>query len=154
MLQQARRIGDLSMRGGTGDFRDLATLQCHSYLAAINSLSLVPEDQAWVTIPVDDESRVRSIPPPFSQFPKLTKWRQNQKRTKINYHIPEEEYDDQTTRQVDVMNVDDIRREYTILLSRLLLIPEFPELARTSTSSPPFRSLVIPLPLLAFTLSI
>lgn len=67
MLQQARRIGDLSTRttagGAGGDFRDLATLQCHSYLAAINSLTLV-EDQsmAWVLI-IFDSKLVR--PPPL-----------------------------------------------------------------------------------------
>lgn len=34
--------------------------------------------------------------------------------------------------------MDDIRREYTLVLSRLQLCPEFPELVRSSTSG--FRS--------------
>lgn len=69
MLQQARRIGDLCHRT-TNDFRDLATLQCHSYLASINSLSLVEGDQAWVTIPLTDEeisvSPLLLLSPPLS----------------------------------------------------------------------------------------
>ena len=73
MLQQARRIGDLSTRNAS-DFRDLATLQCHSYLASINSLSLVEVDQAWVTIPLtDEEISVRPLSPSLP-FSRLTNW--------------------------------------------------------------------------------
>lgn len=45
----------MSARGGS--FRELATLQCQSYLAAANALSLVAKEHAWIAvIPSDDLS--------------------------------------------------------------------------------------------------
>lgn len=55
MFQQGRRIGEMSARSGS--FRDLATLQCQSYLAAANALSLVAKEHAWIAvIPAEDGS--------------------------------------------------------------------------------------------------
>jgi len=53
MYQQARRIGELNARGGPS-YRDLATVQCQSYLAAANALSLVSREHAWVAIVADE----------------------------------------------------------------------------------------------------
>jgi nuclear pore complex protein Nup160 len=58
MYQQGRRLGEMNARGGS--FRELATLQCQSYLAATNALSLVKKEHAWVAVVSGDESeRVR-----------------------------------------------------------------------------------------------
>lgn len=59
MFQQARKIGELALRGG--DYLELATLQCHSYLAATNALSLVEKKHAWIAVAADEEllNRVR-----------------------------------------------------------------------------------------------
>jgi len=58
MFQQGRRLGEMSARQGS--FRELATLQCQSYLAATNALSLVSKDHAWIAVVAgDDSERVR-----------------------------------------------------------------------------------------------
>jgi nuclear pore complex protein Nup160 len=63
MYQQGRRLGELNARGGSS-FRELATLQCQSYLAATNVLSLVKKEHAWVAVVSGDESeRVRLLLP-------------------------------------------------------------------------------------------
>lgn len=53
MFQQSRRIGEMSGRGGS--FKDVATLQCQSYLAAINALSLVESAHAWVAVYLEED---------------------------------------------------------------------------------------------------
>lgn len=58
---------------------------------------------------------------------------QGSKRRKINYHIPDDEYDPSASRPLELRELADIRREYTIALARLQLSVEFPELERTST---------------------
>lgn len=55
------------------------------------------------------------------------------KRRRITYHIPDDEYETPTaSHPLEILQLSDIRREYTLLLSRLLLSPDFPELARSS----------------------
>lgn len=49
MYQEARRLGDLVGLPGVS-YSHVATLQCQSYLAATNALSLVPKDHAWLAI--------------------------------------------------------------------------------------------------------
>lgn len=50
------------------------------------------------------------------------------------YRIPEAEFDPaQVTAPLDVLELSDIRREYTLTLARLELSTEFSELERTST---------------------
>lgn len=60
---------------------------------------------------------------------------QSTKRRKITYEIPDEEFASSATRAPEIVELVDIRREYTIALSRLQLSAEFPELERTSTCS-------------------
>ncbi|GAA5902148.1 hypothetical protein JCM6882_006713 [Rhodosporidiobolus microsporus] len=115
MYQQGRRIGELSARNGGASSRELATLQCQSYLAATNALSLVTKEHAWVAVVLGDEGE------------------RGNKRRKITYHIPEEEFDPAVaSRPLEVLELADIRREYTIALARLQLADEFPELERTN----------------------
>ncbi|GAA5955260.1 hypothetical protein JCM3765_003262 [Sporobolomyces pararoseus] len=119
MYQQARRIGELSnTRTSQISFRDLVTAQCQSYLAATNALSLVEKEQAWVAIVLggrdDGELRVQN------------------KRRKIHYYIPEDEYDPTSSRPLELKELVDIRKEYQIALARLQLSNEFPELERTN----------------------
>ncbi|GAA5902615.1 hypothetical protein JCM5296_000723 [Sporobolomyces johnsonii] len=112
MYQQARRIGEITARGGS--FRDLATLQCQSYLAAANALSLVAKEHAWVAVLAGDDLE------------------RGNKRRKITYHIPDEEYDSSASRPLEVLELADIRKEYNVALARLQLAAEFPELERTN----------------------
>ncbi|GAA5962589.1 hypothetical protein JCM21900_000955 [Sporobolomyces salmonicolor] len=112
MYQQARRIGEITARGGS--FRDLATLQCQSYLAAANALSLVAKEHAWVAVMGGDDLE------------------RGNKRRKITYHIPDDEYDSSASRPLEVLELADIRKEYNVALARLQLAAEFPELERTN----------------------
>ncbi|GAA5831797.1 hypothetical protein JCM11251_003887 [Rhodosporidiobolus azoricus] len=117
MYQQGRRLGELSLRNlnGGASFRAIATLQCQSYLAATNALSLVKREHAWVAVVLGDEEG------------------RGHKRRKITYHIPEEEFDPAVaSRPLEVLELADIRGEYTIALARLQLADEFPELERTN----------------------
>ena len=57
MFQQARRLGEISSRAG--QYRELATLQCQSYLAAANALSLVSKESAWIAVLPTDDGVVR-----------------------------------------------------------------------------------------------
>ncbi|GAA5862780.1 hypothetical protein JCM8547_006543 [Rhodosporidiobolus lusitaniae] len=113
MYQQGRRLGELRAQGGS-NFRDLATLQCQSYLAATNALSLVKKEPAWVAVVSGEEER-------------------GTKRRKITYQIPEHEFDPSVaSRPLEVLELADIRKEYCIALARLQLAEEFPELERTN----------------------
>ncbi|BGP29003.1 hypothetical protein JCM10296v2_000739 [Rhodotorula toruloides] len=114
MYQQGRRLGELSTKQ-PGSYRDIATLQCQSYLAATNALSLVAREHAWVAV-VEDEASERGP-----------------KRRKLAYHIPEDEFEPSVaSRQLEVLDVNDIRKECCVALSRLQLSAEFPELEQTN----------------------
>ncbi|KDE05151.1 hypothetical protein MVLG_04492 [Microbotryum lychnidis-dioicae p1A1 Lamole] len=117
MFQQARRIGETSSRNVT--FHDLATLQCQGYLAAINALSLVSPDHAWAAISTSTLAEDRAAPP---------------KRRRLSYDIPDDELSLDTSSPPDILDLSDIRQEYTIALSRLQLAVDFPELERPSFS--------------------
>ncbi|GAA6053519.1 hypothetical protein JCM3770_000306 [Rhodotorula araucariae] len=113
MFQQGRRLGEMTARQGS--FRELATLQCQSYLAATNALALVAQEHAWIAVVVGEEGE------------------RSTKRRKVAQHIPEEEYNPAVaSRPLEVLELPDIRKEYCLALSRLQLAGEFPELERTN----------------------
>ncbi|KAK4058160.1 hypothetical protein OIO90_000899 [Microbotryomycetes sp. JL221] len=116
MLQQARRLG--SVPAHSIGYRQLATLQCQSYLAALNALSLVSKENAWIAVSSNDDPHAS----------------RTQKRRKINYVIPDEELTKAAGSPPDILEPTDVRREYTIALTRLQLSAEFPELERTNFS--------------------
>lgn len=59
---------------------------------------------------------------------------QASKRRKVAYRIPEAEFDpEQSSPALDVLELADIRREYSLTLARLELSIEYPELERTRT---------------------
>ena len=132
MFQQGRRIQEIS--GRSGSFRTLATLQCQSYLAAANALSLVATEHAWIAVvPVEDGSdRVRGWWTESCMHALTNRLVQSNKRRKISYEIPEEEFAPSASRAPEIIELADIRREYTVALSRLQLSADFPELERTS----------------------
>ncbi|KAM0756678.1 hypothetical protein T439DRAFT_309129 [Meredithblackwellia eburnea MCA 4105] len=116
MFQLGRRVGEMSVQ--THAFHDLATLQCQSYLAAANSLALVEAKHAWVAVLAGEEGPARGF-----------------KRRKIEYHIDDEEFSGaNSTSPAEIVELDDIRKEYTLALSRLELSKEFPELERSNLS--------------------
>lgn len=54
MYQHGRRLAEIPCR--PSDFGELATLQARAYLGAVNALSLVNPENAWVVLPVTPES--------------------------------------------------------------------------------------------------
>ncbi len=112
MFAHGRRIGELAGRG-PAEARELARLQCQAFLAAANALALVEKRHAWVAVVAPEEGEARS------------------KRRKLAYHIPEPEYQP-ATRPAEVVELEDVRREYAIALARLHLAAKFPEVERTS----------------------
>ncbi|KAK4699982.1 hypothetical protein P7C70_g6268, partial [Phenoliferia sp. Uapishka_3] len=112
MFQQGRRIGKIQAHDLPGQF-ELATLQCQSYLAAANALSLVAKEHAWVTVGEEDSATGEP----------------DSKRRRIAYCIPdsvvrrslEAAFKDPDTSHVEVVELADIRREYAAVLSRLEL---------------------------------
>ncbi|KAK4054756.1 hypothetical protein OIV83_000680 [Microbotryomycetes sp. JL201] len=113
MFQQGRRLGEYSTH--SVGYRELATMQCQAYLAASNALSMVARDNAWIAVIPSQEQHA-------------------QKRRKIAPVIPEEEFSKSASFAPDMVELDDLRREYCLALARLQLSAEFPELERTNFS--------------------
>ncbi|GAA5994757.1 uncharacterized protein JCM10292_004335 [Rhodotorula paludigena] len=114
MFQLGRRLGDLSTRSGEL-FSEIAMLQCQSYLAATNALSLVTKDHAWFAVHSGDDVH------------------RGNKRRKLAFHIPEEEFDPAAaTPPLEVIELADVCKEYSLALARLQLAGDFPELERTN----------------------
>lgn len=61
---------------------------------------------------------------------------QGNKRRKMTFEIPDDEFDStSSTRTPEIVELVDMRREYTVALARLQLAETFPELERTSAST-------------------
>lgn len=108
MLQQARRIGGVHCTPDV--YIDYATEQTRCYLAAINCLSLVDPENAWVALPESPETA------------KL-----NRRRRKAEPVIPNSEYTSADNAvEVEVVELADVRQEYMLVLSRLSLAARYP----------------------------
>ncbi|TIA99298.1 hypothetical protein E3P96_02943 [Wallemia ichthyophaga] len=117
MYQHGRRLAEIPCR--PGEFGELATLQARAYLSAVNSLSLVNPKNAWVVLPVTPES-VSNI----------------RKRRRLTTHIPESEFNNES-KTLEIVRIEDIRHDYTLVLARLQLAQEFPELTHANLSMAP-----------------
>ncbi|PLW49745.1 hypothetical protein PCASD_01568 [Puccinia coronata f. sp. avenae] len=123
MYQHGRKIGDISLKGGA--FQFLMTQQCQSYLAAINALSLVPEKHAWIPMSCPKQVAPSSYD---SEAPTDKPADVIRRRKRVTYHVPEEEFLG-GSRDVEVLKLADIREEYTLVLTRLELANEMPQLS-------------------------
>ncbi|GAA94608.1 uncharacterized protein L969DRAFT_94605 [Mixia osmundae IAM 14324] len=110
MYQQARRMAESAARSHAHSFADEAARQCEAYLAAINLLSLVPKSQAWISLRVESSASAGL-----------------RKRRRIQYFSPSSE----SSSDLDVIELGDIRKEYIVLLARLQLHVAYPELIHT-----------------------
>ena len=100
MYLQARRLSVNPGKSSISLF-ELATMQARSYLAAINCLSLVDKRQAWIAIPI-----ARGGP------------RRHVKRRRVTSYLPDEAT---SKNPVDLITLEDVKAEYTAVLSKLLL---------------------------------
>ncbi|KAH9448308.1 hypothetical protein MJO28_011854 [Puccinia striiformis f. sp. tritici] len=135
MYQHGRKIGDIAIKGGA--FQYLMTQQCQSYLAAINALSLVPEKHAWIPMSCPKTSPNNNLPYDTEELHPPTGSKEDgrgiRRRRRVTYYVPEEEFMG-GTRDIEVLNLSDIRSEYTLVLSRLQLANELPQLSQPGSS--------------------
>lgn len=113
MYQLARKLAALpySGEGAIG----LWTQQCYSYLSAINALSLVPPAEAWVptTVYADVTAADDAV---------------ERKRRRITYYMPRSKLSS-ATHDVEVVTLEDVRKEYAEVMARLELVGALPYLA-------------------------
>ncbi|KAH9817318.1 nucleoporin Nup120/160-domain-containing protein [Melampsora americana] len=127
MYQHGKRVGEVTMRGAGGDaYQCLMTQQCQSYLAAINALSLVPAKHAWIPLacpkpPIEAPTAYpsTSTTEPISKHTNLPR-----KRRRMTYYVPETEFSKHTV-DLEILTLSDLRKEYTLSLSRLELSNQF-----------------------------
>jgi len=124
MYQHARRLDPLLE--SSPHFVEIANLQLESYLVALNALSLIDPKSAWISLPI----------PPGIQS-------QNRKRRKLSKHIPADKYRIDT-RDAEVIELADLRHEYTLVKSRLDLVKRDPNLLATSRKWPVLTLAVMP----------
>ena len=132
MYQKAKRLAALSGSDGRAD--ESLTAGCQAYLTAVNSLSLVAEDQQWILVKAegDDSSAARlaavscdTLSTPSPQAEALLLLTQARKYQRVL---------DAPLADPDVITLNAIRTEYVSALARLQLSQHFPELNRGSQS--------------------
>lgn len=103
--------------GDQSTYEDLATWQIQALLVAINALGSVEPRNAWFTIPLVPESgrevRLRRCCSGSSDAR-----RQNRKRRKMAHHIPEDKFAP-TSKPLELVELDDLRWEYSLVIARL-----------------------------------
>ncbi|RSH88570.1 uncharacterized protein EHS24_001115 [Apiotrichum porosum] len=88
---------------------ELSAMRAQSYLAAINALALVDKRNAWISVNSARDSQ------------------QSQKRRRVTKYIPNDEFSIDN-RPVSIVTLDDIRGEYTAVVSQLRLCQQIPDL--------------------------
>ncbi|KDQ64994.1 hypothetical protein JAAARDRAFT_167821 [Jaapia argillacea MUCL 33604] len=119
MYQRARKLADIP--ADSARFTELGEERLEAYSVALNALSLLDKKSAWLVMPVFTEAG-----------------HEPRKRRKLSKHIPEEKYA-LGKRDVEIIELADIRREYTLLAARLELArrdPSFLATGEFSSSAP------------------
>jgi len=137
MYQRARKLATLAVE--PSNFVPTTELQMEAYLGAINALSLVDQKVAWIAIPFTAESEylVRCLAP--VDFIRLMASSQPRKRRKLSRHIPEELYA-HGRRDMEIVSINDIHYDYTLLSTQLELSKTDPTFVIGSGNSPPLPS--------------
>jgi nuclear pore complex protein Nup160 len=99
------------------DLLDIVSHRARSLLAAINALSLVADDGAWITVPAVNEARV------FSEFGMDDDLEMGISGILMKTDKPKSVA---TTR---VLTITDLKKEYALALAKLTLSRHLPELA-------------------------
>ena len=116
MYLQGRRFVSAGSSSNVTVF-DLLAMQGRSYLAAINALSLVDKRSAWISVarPPHEAKRVGTLTFEHGSKTEL----QASKRRRTTTLVPKEEF--QNRPAIDLLTLDDIQAEYTLVLTRLEL---------------------------------
>ncbi|SPO39479.1 related to nuclear pore complex protein Nup160 [Pseudozyma flocculosa] len=150
MYQHAQRIGEIH-RGGdragldpVGDFMDLAVKQAQSYLASINALSMIRPENAWFAHAdtSDADEAAGGAAASSLLFGGQDDEQAASRRAKssgpraLTSYVPSNLFAP-TAREIRIVSLPDIRREYALILARLELVGRYPELGySTSTLRP------------------
>ena len=122
MYQHGKRLGELQPLQNL-DFVEIGALQAMSLLTAINALSLVNAKDAWVEYVAPPTKDTVSSPTVRLFLSHILYFQQ----LKGPQHVPEE-YFASTGISLHVISLSEMRREYTLLMSKLQLARDFPEL--------------------------
>lgn len=118
MYQRAGKLAILAAE--PSNFVPMAELQIEAYLGAVNALSLVDQKVAWIAIPLVNESDYIVRSSCYYCFVELMAFSQPRKRRKLSKHIPEELYAS-GRRDMEIVSVNEIRYDYTLLSAQLEL---------------------------------
>lgn len=121
MYQHAHSLEALQRRLGTAsdDFAELAVHQARSYLAAINALALIDPRNAWFA---------NSVPP----SKEAAHARRNGGKGALGAYLPADMFQPGAD-EVRIVRLDDLRREYTLVLAHLELLQIYPEFMRAGS---------------------
>ncbi|SNX81972.1 related to nuclear pore complex protein Nup160 [Melanopsichium pennsylvanicum] len=143
MYQHAERLGELHKSGPAGHdgidplerFTVVAVEQAQSYLASINAMTMLKHENAWFAHAADPELP-HSVNGTDSLFEPTASVRTGvpagKQTSSLTRYIPASAYS-RMVREVRVISVDDVRREYTLALARLELVKRYPDLASSTT---------------------
>ncbi|KAF9224346.1 hypothetical protein BS17DRAFT_808097 [Gyrodon lividus] len=107
MYQRARKLQEIS--GKPADVISLMEDQLESYLLAINSLSLLEQKNAWIVVQAPP-SNVKDFEASADRYPR--------KRRKLAQNLPLST----SGHSSEIIDLEDLRFEYTLLSTRLRLI--------------------------------
>lgn len=122
MYQHARRLHVLAHSAPPDTMRTYAVHEAQSYLAAINALALLPPTHAWFA---HDRTEGEAQPDAATTTASASG---SALRGCVTQYVPTN-----GTPPLAIIQLADIRRDYERLLTRLELLPTYPELANAST---------------------
>ncbi|KDN43797.1 hypothetical protein K437DRAFT_257384, partial [Tilletiaria anomala UBC 951] len=145
MYQQSHQLASLQRMGyrvavraqeaGYEQFEDIASVQARSFLAAMNVLNLVHPRDAWFAnvLPVDGngadaDAREQGEQQEYGIFGDIARQKAALTPSRTTHYIPTEEFTE-GTKNIEIVRLDDIKREYQLLLARLELSRGYAELA-------------------------
>lgn len=115
MFQLGRRLGEVAARP-TSNVAELALeVQAQSYLAAVNSLSLIDRKYAYVAVPTTRRSTGLAI---------------KTKKRRVSFEIPDTF--NSSGKDIEIVTLEDIKEEHAIVRARLELAKLYPELSTTA----------------------
>lgn len=135
MYQQAHRLGELQrIANGTSaasvydNFLDLAVQQARSYLTAINALSLLDANNAWFADALNTGAMREYEEENLAPATMSARLHPSSSAKKLSSYIPSSHWQ-AGSKEIRIVQQDDVRREYRLVLSRLELVQMYPELA-------------------------
>lgn len=146
MYQQSHQLAELQRMGyhiavnkGSDyeEFVDIASVQARSFLAAMNVLNLVDKQDAWFpyahptaggAADEQDEMQHSQEQQQESIFNDIARQKQLSTKSRTTHYIPSSEFAPEC-KEIEILELDDIKREYQLLLARLDLAKGYTELA-------------------------